>query len=65
MSIGTGAFQVVRRLGIRDHQVAPKPTLFEDAWKRDELIRRRARFEKRRSGIMGGVEQGGMVAVAG
>jgi DNA-directed RNA polymerase III subunit RPC1 len=65
MSIGTGAFQVVRRLGIRDHQVAPKPTLFEDAWKRDELFRRRARFEKRRSGIMGGVVQGGMVAVAG
>ncbi|KAL2178310.1 uncharacterized protein P884DRAFT_198010 [Thermothelomyces heterothallicus CBS 202.75] len=64
MSIGTGAFQVVRRLGIRDHQVAPKPTLFEDAWKKDESIRRKMRLEKRRSG-MGGMEQGGMVAVAG
>ncbi|KAK4148963.1 hypothetical protein C8A00DRAFT_47330 [Chaetomidium leptoderma] len=62
MSIGTGAFQVVRRLGIRDHQVAPKPTVFEDAWKKDDLIRRRARFEKRRGGM---VEQPGTVAVAG
>ncbi|KAL2149116.1 hypothetical protein VTH82DRAFT_8464 [Thermothelomyces myriococcoides] len=64
MSIGTGAFQVVRRLGIRDHQVAPKPTLFEDAWKKDEAIRRKMRLEKRRSGMVG-TEQGGMVAVAG
>ncbi|KAK4249768.1 hypothetical protein C7999DRAFT_12476 [Corynascus novoguineensis] len=64
MSIGTGAFQVVRRLGIRDHQVAPKPTLFEDAWKKDEVIRRKARLERRRSG-MGGMDQGVMVAVAG
>jgi DNA-directed RNA polymerase III subunit RPC1 len=62
MSIGTGAFQVVRRLGIRDHQVAPKPTLFEDAWKKDEAIRRKARLEKRKSGM---VESAGMVAVAG
>ncbi|KAJ4302538.1 DNA-directed RNA polymerase III subunit C1 (rpo31) [Collariella sp. IMI 366227] len=52
MSIGTGAFQVVRRLGIRDHQVTPKQTLFEDAWKKDEAIRRRARFDKRRSGVV-------------
>jgi DNA-directed RNA polymerase III subunit RPC1 len=66
MSIGTGAFQVVRRLGIRDHQVAPKPTLFEDAWKKDEVVKRRARFEKRRSGVAGGMmEQAQMVAVAG
>ena len=49
MSIGTGAFQVVRRLGIRDHQVAPKPTLFEDAWKKHEAIQRKARLEKRRA----------------
>jgi DNA-directed RNA polymerase III subunit RPC1 len=60
MSIGTGAFQVVRRLGIRDHQVAPKPTLFEDAWKKDEAIRRKVRMEKRG----GGMEQVGMVGVA-
>lgn len=33
MSLGTGAFQVVRRLGIQDSQLQPKPTLFEDAWK--------------------------------
>ncbi|KAK4239951.1 hypothetical protein C8A03DRAFT_31967 [Achaetomium macrosporum] len=66
MSIGTGAFQVVRRLGIRDHQVVPKPTLFEDAWKKDEAIKRRARMEKRRNGIVGGgIESSNMVAVAG
>lgn len=66
MSIGTGAFQVVRRLGIKDYQVAPKPTLFEDAWKRDEAAKRRARLDKRRSGVVGGMmEQAPMVAVRG
>ncbi|KAK3395264.1 hypothetical protein B0H63DRAFT_408669 [Podospora didyma] len=53
MSIGTGAFQVVRRLGIRDGQVAPKPTTFEDAWKKDEEIKRREMLEKRRSNGVG------------
>ncbi|AEO64600.1 uncharacterized protein THITE_2110899 [Thermothielavioides terrestris NRRL 8126] len=61
MSIGTGAFQVVRRLGIRDHQIARRPTLFEDAWKKDEAAKRKLRLAKRRSGP----EQAGMVAVAG
>ncbi|KXX75608.1 DNA-directed RNA polymerase III subunit RPC1 [Madurella mycetomatis] len=51
MSIGTGAFEVVRRLGIRDHQVVPKPTVFEDAWRKQEATTRKARMEKRRSGI--------------
>ncbi|KAK4140556.1 uncharacterized protein C8A04DRAFT_31893 [Dichotomopilus funicola] len=60
MSIGTGAFQVVRRLGIRDHQVAPKPTLFEDAWRKDERMRR---MGKKRNGV-NGVEQTGLVAAA-
>ncbi|KAK3316741.1 hypothetical protein B0H66DRAFT_592877 [Apodospora peruviana] len=53
MSIGTGAFQVVRRLGIRDHQVTKKPTLFEDAWRKDEMIRRKAKLGKRRSAVAG------------
>jgi DNA-directed RNA polymerase III subunit RPC1 len=35
MSIGTGAVQVVRRLGIKADQMAAKPTVFEDAWKRE------------------------------
>ncbi|KAM7185046.1 DNA-directed RNA polymerase III subunit RPC1 [Naviculisporaceae sp. PSN 640] len=43
MSIGTGAFQVVRRLGIQDHEVVQKPTLFENAWRRDEFERRKLR----------------------
>jgi DNA-directed RNA polymerase III subunit RPC1 len=65
MSIGTGAFQVVRRLGIRDHQVAPKPTLFEDAWRKDEMARRKARMEKRRSAVGTGIgEQNGPGVVA-
>ncbi|KAF5723694.1 DNA-directed RNA polymerase III subunit RPC1 [Fusarium mundagurra] len=32
MSVGTGAFQVVRRLGIQLGDLQQKPTLFEDAW---------------------------------
>ncbi|KAH9892352.1 hypothetical protein F4778DRAFT_317731 [Xylariomycetidae sp. FL2044] len=32
MSIGTGAFQVVRRLGLTDHDLKKLPTTFEDAW---------------------------------
>ncbi|KAH7329505.1 hypothetical protein B0I35DRAFT_420341 [Stachybotrys elegans] len=32
MSLGTGAFQVVRRLAIDPEVVAPKPTIFADAW---------------------------------
>ncbi|KAH6603123.1 dna-directed rna polymerase iii subunit rpc1 [Trichoderma cornu-damae] len=32
MSVGTGSFQVVRRLNIQEWEVEPKKTLFEDAW---------------------------------
>lgn len=32
MCVGTGAFQVVRRLGIQPVHLRQKPTLFEDAW---------------------------------
>ncbi|KAM0265352.1 hypothetical protein ACHAQJ_000193 [Trichoderma viride] len=32
MSVGTGSFQVVRRLNIQPWEVKPKKTLFEDAW---------------------------------
>jgi DNA-directed RNA polymerase III subunit RPC1 len=51
MSIGTGAFEVVRRLGIRDHQVVPKPTVFEAAWKKNEMGMRKSRMDKRRSAV--------------
>ncbi|KAK3350192.1 hypothetical protein B0T25DRAFT_261974 [Lasiosphaeria hispida] len=59
MSIGTGAFQVVRRLGMPDFKVVSKPTIFEDAWRKHEAIMRRSKMEKRRSGMAG------MVAAAG
>ncbi len=32
MHIGTGVFQMVRRLALRDEDFVPKPTIFEDAW---------------------------------
>jgi DNA-directed RNA polymerase III subunit RPC1 len=35
MSVGTGAFQVVRRLGLSENDIKAKPTEFEDAWKWD------------------------------
>jgi DNA-directed RNA polymerase III subunit RPC1 len=43
MSVGTGAFQVVRRLGIRDSDVKQKPTLFEDAWKKETALKQKSR----------------------
>lgn len=62
MSIGTGAFQVVRRLGIRDHQVVPKPTPFEDAWRKSEISKHQAVVEKRKAAVarksMGQMENG-------
>jgi DNA-directed RNA polymerase III subunit RPC1 len=43
MSLGTGAFQVVRRLGLKESDTESKPTAFEDAWKWDQLERRKLR----------------------
>ena len=42
MNVGTGAFQVVRRLGLKPGDTVKKPTAFEDAWKWDQLERRKA-----------------------
>lgn len=41
MSVGTGAFQVVRRLGLEAKHTAQKPTAFEDAWKLENKERAR------------------------
>jgi DNA-directed RNA polymerase III subunit RPC1 len=41
MSVGTGAFQVVRRLGLNPEDLVKKPTAFEDAWKWDQVERRK------------------------
>lgn len=43
IGLGTGAFQVVRRLALRDADLVEKPTLFEDAWKKEADARKRAR----------------------
>ena len=43
MAVGTGAFQVVRRLGIRDSDTKTKPTLFEDAWGFEMTKKRQSR----------------------
>jgi DNA-directed RNA polymerase III subunit RPC1 len=32
MTLGTGAFQIVRRLGLGDEHLKQLPTAFEDAW---------------------------------
>ncbi|CAI6093916.1 hypothetical protein V2G26_016941 [Clonostachys chloroleuca] len=43
MTIGTGAFQVVRRLGIQPTDLVKKPTTFEDAWSSEVSLKRKAR----------------------
>ena len=42
MSVGTGAFQVVRRLGLMPIDTVKKATAFEDAWKGDQMQRKKA-----------------------
>jgi len=42
MSVGTGAFQVVRRLGLKPEHTKQKPTDFEDAWKWDQAERKKS-----------------------
>ncbi|KAJ9137803.1 DNA-directed RNA polymerase subunit [Coniochaeta hoffmannii] len=64
MSLGTGAFQVVRRLGIPESMLEPKGTVFEESWKRAEgEKRRRTMAESSRGRGMGAFETG-RVAVA-
>ena len=43
MSVGTGAFQVVRKLGLKPEDLKKKPTLFEDAWAVDQTERQKIR----------------------
>jgi len=44
MSVGTGAFKVVRKLGLTPDDTKKKPTAFEDAWADELKIRREAGF---------------------
>ncbi|KAK7429679.1 DNA-directed RNA polymerase III subunit C1 (rpo31) [Neonectria magnoliae] len=43
MSVGTGAFQVVRRLGIEERDLKQRPTVFEDAWAAESTMKRQTR----------------------
>lgn len=43
MSVGTGAFQVVRRLGIQQKDLKQRPTAFETAWAAEAMMKRNAR----------------------
>jgi DNA-directed RNA polymerase III subunit RPC1 len=43
MSVGTGAFQVVRQLNLQEGEVKLKPTPFEDAWRWNEREKRKER----------------------
>ncbi len=42
MSLGTGSFNMVRRLGLDPAQMVPQPTVFEDAWNAARRDRRGA-----------------------
>lgn len=43
MAVGTGAFQVVRRLGVTAGHLAQKKTLFEDAWTSEAARKKKLR----------------------
>ncbi|KAL2205578.1 beta and beta-prime subunits of DNA dependent RNA-polymerase [Sarocladium strictum] len=43
MSVGTGAFQIVRRLAIRENDIKQKPTLFEQSWNEEVGVRNKLR----------------------
>ena len=43
MTVGTGAFQIVRRLGIQPGQLTQKKTLFEDTWAEEVARKKKTR----------------------
>ncbi|KAI5923118.1 hypothetical protein F4810DRAFT_670455 [Camillea tinctor] len=43
MTVGTGAFQVVRRLDLREHQLQKLPTVFDDAWAEEHELQRKVK----------------------
>ncbi|KAI9054156.1 hypothetical protein LZ554_001327 [Drepanopeziza brunnea f. sp. 'monogermtubi'] len=56
MSVGTGAFQVVRKLGLQPEDTKMKPTLFEDEWKEDLAERKKIRLEAKKQNAENGTE---------
>lgn len=49
MTIGTGSFNVVRRMGLSEFDLDQKPTLFEDAWANTQKKKREAKITKLRN----------------
>jgi DNA-directed RNA polymerase III subunit RPC1 len=45
MSVGTGAFKVVYPLGLQPKNTQKKPTAFEDAWRWDQLERKKLKLK--------------------
>lgn len=48
MTIGTGSFNVVRRMGLSEFDLEEKPTLFEDAWANTQKKKREAKIARLR-----------------
>lgn len=46
MSVGTGAFKVVRQLGLQPSDTQRKPTAFEDAWNDELRVRKEIKAKK-------------------
>ena len=46
MKVGTGAFQVVRRLGVRPGQLKQKKTIFEDVWNQEFAAKKKNRSRR-------------------
>ncbi|KAL2887929.1 DNA-directed RNA polymerase III subunit RPC1 [Ceratocystis lukuohia] len=65
MSIGTGAFQMVRRLGISQNDVVPKPTVFEDIWSEATKAKKALPKQQRYNGVNGVNGVGGVAGING
>ncbi|CAJ2502597.1 Uu.00g099910.m01.CDS01 [Anthostomella pinea] len=51
MSVGTGAFEVVRKLGLGPDNFAASPTVFEDAWAEEQGLRRKSSKLTKKRGL--------------
>lgn len=51
MTIGTGSFNVVRRMGLSEFDLDQKPTLFEDAWANMQKKKREAKIAKLKGAV--------------
>lgn len=51
MTIGTGSFNVVRRMGLSEFDLDQKPTLFEDAWANTQKKKREAKIAKLKGAV--------------